>query len=45
MEICTTDQITVYEPPVLVKLGEFLKDTHGFGNRAGESFAYFIIRA
>jgi hypothetical protein len=46
MEIRTNEQrtIMIYEPPLLVKLGELLKGTHGFGGWTSDSLSQFISR-
>ena len=41
MEKSTNEQVTavVYEPPVLVELGEFSQDTLGLGSLGGDNQA------
>jgi hypothetical protein len=40
MEEETTATAIVYEPPVLVELGEFGEDTLGFGRNIPDTFDY-----
>lgn len=39
MEEQTTETATIYEPPVLVELGEFGVDTLGFGQDVADNVA------
>jgi hypothetical protein len=45
MEIRTIEQVAFYEPPVLVELAEFLKDTHGWDGWTSDSLGQFFSRA